>query len=127
MLEPMASRFWQAALQSGLADVQALQACWDALPPGKRTPEHVDRRLARQAVQSGVLTLWQAQQLLAGRTTGYMVDRYVLLELIGQGGMSSVYRARDTHFSNRVVAVKEMVDQFADAAERAEAEANFSQ
>jgi serine/threonine protein kinase len=52
--------------------------------------------------------------------------RYVFEELIGQGGMSTVYRARDTHFSNRVVAVKEMVDQFADAAERAEAEANFA-
>ncbi len=66
MLEPSASRFWQATLQSGLADAQALQACWDAIPADKRAPEHIDRRLARQAVQSGVLTLWQAQQLIAG-------------------------------------------------------------
>ena len=49
MLEPSASRFWQATLQSGLADAQALQACWDAIPPDKRAPEHIDRRLARQA------------------------------------------------------------------------------
>ena len=52
-------------------------------------PEHIDRRLARQAVQSQALTLWQAQQLLAGRTNGFKVDRYVLLELIGQGGWAA--------------------------------------
>ncbi len=53
--------------------------------------------------------------------------RYVFEEMCGQGGMSAVYRARDTHFSNRVVAIKEMVDQFADETERAEAEASFKQ
>src|SRR5262245_53817088 len=87
-------------------DVESLTACWNAIPPEKReAPEHIDRRLARQAVQSQVLTLWQAQQLLAGRTNGFKVDRYVLLELIGQGGMGRVYLARDTRL-NRKVALK---------------------
>lgn len=105
MLEPTACRFWQVALQSGLMDAQGLQACWDALPPEKRAPEAVDRRLARQAVQTGRLTLWQAQQLVAGRSSGYKIDRYVLLELIGQGGMGRVYLARDSRL-NRRVAIK---------------------
>jgi eukaryotic-like serine/threonine-protein kinase len=48
------------------------------------------------------LTVWQAQQLLAGRTGGYKVDRYVLLDLIGQGGMGRVYLARDTRLHRRV-------------------------
>ena len=48
------------------------------------------------------LTLWQAQQLLAGRSSGYKVDRYVLLDLIGQGGMGRVYLARDTRLNRRV-------------------------
>jgi len=103
MLDPVASRFGQAALHSGLMDVAALLACWEAIPPAKReAPEHIDRRLARQAVQSKALTLWQAQQLLAGRTTGFKVDRYVLEELIGQGGMGRVYLARDTRLKRRV-------------------------
>ena len=77
MLDPRASQFWQAAIRSGLMDVESLTACWDAIEPAKRDdPEHIDRRLARQAVQSKLLTFWQAQQLLAGRTTGYKVDRY---------------------------------------------------
>ena len=102
MLEPTASRFWQATLQSGLANAQTLRPCWDAIPPAKRVPEHIDRRLARQAVQSGLLTVWQAQQLLAGRSTGFKIDRYVLLELIGQGGMGRVYLARDSRLNRRV-------------------------
>ena len=103
MLDPQASRFWQAALQSDLMNAQTLSACWNAIPPEKRdAPEHLDRRLARQAVHAKALTLWQAQQLLAGRTSGFKVDRYVLMDLIGQGGMGRVYLAVDSRLNRRV-------------------------
>ena len=40
-----------------------------------------------------------------------LADRYLIQEIIGTGGMSAVYRARDMHFPNivRLVAIKEMV------------------
>ncbi len=106
MFDPRASSFWQSAIRSGLMDVEGLTACWDAIEPAKRDhPEHIERRLARRAVQLKRLTLWQAEQLLAGRSSGYKVDRYLLLDLIGHGGMGRVYLARDTRL-DRPVALK---------------------
>ena len=106
MFDPRASSFWQSAIRSGLMDADGLTACWEAIEPAKRDhPEHIERRLARRAVQLKRLTLWQAEQLLAGRTSGYKVDRYLLLDLIGHGGMGRVYLARDTRLA-RPVALK---------------------
>jgi eukaryotic-like serine/threonine-protein kinase len=105
MVDPTESRFWKATLQSELIDAEALKACFEAIPPEKCVADQLDRRMARQAVQSGYLTLWQAKRLLSGRSTGFKVNRYVLLDLIGQGGMGRVYVARDTRL-NRRVAVK---------------------
>ena len=105
MLGPRSSRFYQAAMQSGLVDEAGLNACWDLISPERRTPEAIDRRLARQAISTGRLTLWQAQQLLAGRVSGFQIDKYILLNLLGRGGMGRVFLARDVRL-NRMVALK---------------------
>jgi len=105
MLGPRSSRFYQAAMQSGLVDEAGLNACWDLISPERRTPDAIDRRLARQAISTGRLTLWQAQQLLAGRVSGFQIDKYVLLNLLGRGGMGRVFLARDVRL-NRMVALK---------------------
>ncbi len=56
-----------------------------------------------------------------------LANRYLIQDVIGVGGMGSVYRARDLHFPNvvKLVAVKEMINQAADAATRLTIVQNF--
>ena len=51
--------------------------------------------------------------------------RYQLLSCIGQGGMGAVYKAADTRFNNRPVAIKEMSSAGLPPARLQEAEAAF--
>lgn len=63
-------------------------------------------------------------QLSAGAN---LMNRYLIQEVIGVGGMGSVYRARDLHFPNvvKLVAVKEMINQAPDPLVRQTIVQNF--
>jgi WD40 repeat protein/tRNA A-37 threonylcarbamoyl transferase component Bud32 len=63
-------------------------------------------QLAGELLRRGWMTRWQLEQLVRGQTA-FFVDqgRYVLLSLIGKGGMGAVYKARHVRM-NRDVALK---------------------
>jgi serine/threonine-protein kinase len=48
-------------------------------------------RLAAKLVDEKLLTQWQAENLLKGKSNGFILGQYKLLGMLGTGGMSSVY------------------------------------
>jgi serine/threonine protein kinase len=61
--------------------------------------------LARHLVREGLLTRFQVRQIRAGATS-FHVDKYVVVDCLGRGGNSIVYKARNVLLPNRFVALK---------------------
>ena len=61
--------------------------------------------LAEHLVESGLITSWHAEKLLAGKYKGFFLGKYKLLRHLGSGGMSSVYLAQH-RISEQLRAIK---------------------
>ncbi|MFM9961736.1 MAG: serine/threonine protein kinase [Planctomycetaceae bacterium] len=62
-------------------------------------------RLVQSLLKVGLLTRYQAQRLLCGYSDGFFVGEYKLQDVLGQGGMGTVYLAEQTT-QERLVALK---------------------
>jgi serine/threonine protein kinase len=69
-------------------------------------------RAARKLVSDGLLTAFQASQLLVGRHRGFLLGPYKVLEPLGAGGMGAVYLCEQVQLRRRV-AVKVMTGKYA--------------
>jgi len=70
--------------------------------------------LGDELVRRGWLTAYQTKLLAQGKGRELVLDQYVLLDLLGQGGMGSVYRARQIRM-DRLVALKVIRKEVLDA------------
>ncbi|QEG21167.1 serine/threonine protein kinase [Mariniblastus fucicola] len=85
-----------AAIASGLVTEQQLRHAIAAVVQthaGVRTANDVsDKKLARQLIKTKLLSEYQAEQLLSGRTK-LTLGPYIITDWIGQGGMGQVFKA----------------------------------
>ncbi len=86
--------------QSGLVTAEQMAKIAGKLPESNK-----GLVVARALIEYGLLTRFQAELLLMGRTNGFHLGQYLILDHLGRGGMGRVFRARHETM-NRIVAIK---------------------
>src|SRR5436305_1875442 len=94
---------------SGLLGQERLDEYLNGLRSTSGLPER-PKFLATCLVRDGLLTQFQAQQLLQGRHKNFIVGRYKILQPLGAGGMSKVFLCEHVDMGHRV-AMKVMAKQ----------------
>ena len=98
-----AQSFLQAIRSSAVLSEKQFEKVEANVAEGNYPPEPAE--LASRLVKDGVLTAFQARQILKGKSQGLVFGRYVILDFLGKGAMGRVYRACH-RMMGRVVALK---------------------
>jgi serine/threonine protein kinase len=93
--------FLSLVRKSGLLDEKRFSSLF---PDGADLPDE-PQACANVLVRDGLLTAFQARQLLAGKFRGFVLGAYKILRPIGQGGMGTVFLAEHSSLK-RMVALK---------------------
>jgi eukaryotic-like serine/threonine-protein kinase len=96
--------FLELLRKSGVVDEKRLESHMEMLRASGDMPTDVVK-LAAALVQDGVVTHFQAEQLVQGKWRRFTIGKYKVLERLGSGGMGSVFLCEHI-FMRRRVAVK---------------------
>jgi eukaryotic-like serine/threonine-protein kinase len=102
------NEFFSIIAQSKLVDDDVLEKLRESQELSERSGE-----CAEQLIKQGVITRFQAKQLLAGKHRGFVLGPYRILDQIGKGGMGTVYLGEHSTLKRRV-AVKVLARELAE-------------
>jgi len=85
-------------LKSGVVDEARLRAYVAKLNPPPATPD----QLSGLMIRDGILTHFQAEQLLQGKWKRFFIGKYKVLEKLGVGGMGQVFLCEHKLMKRRV-------------------------
>src|SRR5580692_1335929 len=105
MASPASSaEFIDLVRKSGVVDEKRLDVHLDKLRAASTLPGE-PAKLAGVLIVDGLLTRFQAEQIMLGKWRRFTIGKYKVLERLGSGGMGSVYLC-EHKFMRRRVAVK---------------------
>lgn len=94
MSEASGKSFLKLLERSGIVADQALKDELAKLSTKAAGRKVSTEELVNHLVDSGLITKWHTDKLLAGKYKGFFLGKYKLLRHLGSGGMSSVYLAQ---------------------------------
>ena len=97
MKRPSVEEFIATLLRSGLIE----DAVWQRYAPRLAEFESSED-LAQTLISDGVLTPWQSEKLLEGKSKNFFLGRYKILRQLGAGSMGAVFLAEHTVMRHRV-------------------------
>src|SRR4051812_47420790 len=105
------AEFVELVRRSGVVDNDRLDIYLDNIPDLEGDADL--SRFAGKFVGDGLLTRFQAEQILQGRWKRFTIGKYLVLERLGSGGMGQVYLC-EHQIMRRKVAIKVLPSAQAD-------------
>src|SRR5262245_47573982 len=96
-----AAEFLSCVRRSGVADSAQLDTALADIRAASASPGEA-KQLAEALIEKGILTFFQAGQLLRGKWKGFFLGKYLILERLGAGGMGIVYLGEHKILRRRV-------------------------
>jgi eukaryotic-like serine/threonine-protein kinase len=94
--------FLDLVRKSGVADDAKLTAYMEKLSEAKIEIPDQPSKLAGRLVRDGMLTFFQAEQILQGKYKRFTIGKYKVLEKLGVGGMGQVFLCEHAKMKRRV-------------------------